>query len=33
MFLSATTQNLNWEISAEDLITFQRWDGVMVGKL
>ena len=29
MFLSVITNNLNWEILAENLVTFKRWDGVM----
>ena len=28
MFFSAITQNLNWKILTENLVTFKRWDGV-----
>ena len=28
MFFSVMTKNLNWEISAKNLITFKRWDGL-----
>ena len=28
MFLSVITQNLNWEILTENLVTFKRWDGL-----
>ena len=28
MFFSAITQNLNWKIVTENLVTFKRWDGV-----
>ena len=28
MFFSVITENLNWEILTENLVTFKRWDGV-----
>ena len=28
MFLSDITENLNWEILTENLVTFKRWDEV-----
>ena len=28
MFLSVITKNSNWEISAQNFVTFKRWDGV-----
>ena len=28
MFFSVMTQNLNWEILTENLVTFKRWDEV-----
>ena len=28
MFFSVITENLNWEISAKNLVAFKRWDGV-----
>ena len=28
MFFSVMTENLNWEISTKDLVTFKRWDVV-----
>ena len=27
MFPSVITKNLKWEILAENLVTFKRWDG------
>ena len=24
------TKNLNWEISTKNLVTFKRWDGLMI---
>ena len=33
MFFSVTTKNLNWEISAKNLVTFKRQDGVKDEKL
>ena len=33
MFLSVTTNNLNWEILTKNLVTFKRWDGVKDEKL
>ena len=28
MLFSVITKNLNWDISAKNLVTFKRWDGV-----
>ena len=28
MFLSVITKNVNWEILAENLVTFKRWNGM-----
>ena len=28
MFFSVMAENLNWEISTKDLVTFKRWDVV-----
>ena len=28
MFFSVITENLNWEILTNNLVTFKRWDGV-----
>ena len=28
MFFPVITNNLNWEISTKNLVTFKRWDGV-----
>ena len=27
MFFFGITENFNWEISTENLVTFKRWDG------
>ena len=27
MFFSGITENLNWEILTDNLVTFKRWDG------
>ena len=27
-YFSVITKNLNWEILAENLVTFKRWDGL-----
>ena len=30
MFLSVITKNLDWEILTKNLVTFKRWDGVIM---
>ena len=33
MFFPVITKNLNWKILTKNLVTFKRWDGVLIKKL